>query len=134
MVQPGNCLPRDTVSDGQLLSQCLLYPLKRSWGKSPLTDLGTHGNLALAQTLLSRPLPCFPQTTFPRNCCSCYLECSSHVGEVCNAASNDEDLAWIWSQREIKNSYRGRLEHLPSNPTEEVLVPLNEGPPSARRY
>ena len=38
----------------------------------------------------------------PRSPAAGYLECGSHVGEVCDAASDDEDLACIWSKREVK--------------------------------
>lgn len=49
-------------------------------------------------------LPSLPPqpATFPA---AGYLECGSHVGEVCNAASDDEDLAWIWSKREVKKGW-----------------------------
>lgn len=39
---------------------------------------------------------------FPGNCTvtvAGYLECGGHVGKVRDAASDDEDLAWVWSEK-----------------------------------
>lgn len=59
-----------------------------------------HRNLPQAHTLLS-PSP-FPQKPQLALLTPSYLEGGSHIGEVCNAASDDEDLAWIGSKNEVK--------------------------------
>lgn len=75
--------------------------------------------MSVASGLASGDLPLLlPQIQSLGNCPAtaiCYLECSSHVGEVSNAASDDEDLAWVWSGGERKESKQGRQLDLSSS-------------------
>lgn len=53
-----------------------------------------HRHTWLPQAHLCYPQPILPLLT------AGYLEGGGHIGEVCNAASNDEDLAWIGSEKQ----------------------------------
>lgn len=54
-----------------------------------------------------------PRSETARSPVAGYLECGSHIGEVGNAASNDEDLACVWSQRRSKRLRKVDADILP---------------------
>lgn len=89
-------------------------PTKDPGTRAP-TDLGKSWETASASNPAYGNLPFWlppnphsPETA--RSPVADYLERGSHIGEVCDAASNDEDLACVWSRRVIR---KGDLNILP---------------------
>lgn len=138
-LQPSECqllTPRHIASDPDP-SQCFLHPPRGTLGQEPLIQTGyLMGTcFCLKHCLWKPPFPNSPKHTFPRNCTvttARYLERGSNVGKVRNAASNDEDLAWVCSNREVK---RVRKVDLSISPESQLRgLSSEQGPSTVRRY
>lgn len=109
-------MPRDT----QLYIQiCLLPSPQGTLGQEPQSRLGTSCEPASVLNLaggnlpsLIPPNPCSPETTVTM---AGYLERGGHIGEIRNAASDDENLAWVWSKREVERVRKVDLSILSRN-------------------